>query len=263
MADTNDNDPDMEMILADMAREFLEGCEDRIEEIDAALNALRDKHGNPGNNILEIKRHIHSLKGMGGTFGFSSISLISHALEDYFETLYDDGPDGYYDVQLFVDRIRQISEEGEEKDEEWVAQTLRELPLKAQRKSIRENDQKISILMLLPIGIQRKIVSQELSRFGFNVIIADTTLDAINKGIKLRPNIIMSSMILDDMTGTELAGIFKAIHRTAHNPFLLITSDDIKDDTREILPDNVTILRKGTNFSSDLMSFFGSRGYIG
>ena len=108
----DDNDADLAMILADLSREFLEGCEDQLAMIDEQLSKLREKTVQPEHAVLEIKRHVHSMKGMGATFGYSSISLLAHALEDYFETMFEFGPNGYYDLQLYVDRIREIDDIG-------------------------------------------------------------------------------------------------------------------------------------------------------
>ena len=128
-----EEDADLAMIFANMASEFLEACEDRLNEIDAALSSIRDKSSSSGNAVLEIKRHVHSMKGTGGTFGFSSISLLAHGLEDYFETMFVLNENGLHDVQLYIDRIREISETRENLPDEMVSLIIRNLPLKAKR----------------------------------------------------------------------------------------------------------------------------------
>lgn len=256
-----DQDADLAMIIADMAQEFLEGCADRLEEVDSALIQLRNKPGSGEHSLLEIKRHIHSLKGMGSTFGYSSISMIAHALEDYFETMFTPSEDGVYDVQLYVDRIREIADTHENLSDETASLMLRDLPLKAKRKTIRKNSQAISILVLMPKGLQRKIVTSELSQFGFSVLIAENSLDAIEKGMRMQPNLFLSSMILEDITGPELAGIFNAIKTTANCPFLLMSATDIDPEERAGYPKNVFVLRKGPKFAREFMAFFTSQGF--
>lgn len=258
----SEQDADLRMIVADMAREFLEGCEDRLEEIDAALTSLRNGEGSLENEILEIKRHTHSLKGMGTTFGFSAISLLAHSLEDYFETMFGYGKNGIYDVQLYIDRIREIVEMQENLSDDAVSLIIRNLPLKAKSRTIRKHTRALSILILMPKGLQRKIVGSELSQFGFSVLIAENSIDAIEKGMRLTPDLFMASMVSDEISGIELAGVFSAIKTTASNPFLLVASSEVDQQTQDSLTPNVHILRKGPKFSQDLLAFFSSQGYV-
>jgi len=259
----NESAADLEMILADMAQEFIEGCEDRLDEIDDCLARLRRQEGTSGNHILEVKRQIHSLKGMGATFQYPSVTLIAHALEDYFETLFEVSQDGIFDVQMFVDRIREIAESQTDLPRDEVLEMLQSMPLKARRRAITKDDKELTLLLHMPQGIQRKIIGKELSQFGFNVTIADTALDAIKAGLSLKPDVIMSTMVADDLSGIELAGVFYAINATRNCPFLLVTAEDVKPDVATELPTNVTILRKGLHFAKDLMGVMKDRGYVG
>ncbi len=251
-----DQDADLAMILADMAAEFLEGCEDRLEEIDSALHRLRSNKGSSENEVMEIKRHIHSLKGMGTTFGFSSISLIAHALEDYFESLFTVDENGIHDVQHFVDRIREVSDSRVNWPDKTVSLIIHDMPLRAKPRTVRRDGKALSILVLMPKGLQRKIVASELAQFGFSVLTAESSIDAIEKALRLQPDLFLSSMVLGDLTGIELAGIFHAVNALSENPFLLVTATDINGKVRQKMPPNVTVIRKGTGFSKDLMAFF-------
>ncbi len=259
----NETEADLEMILADMAQEFIEGCEDRLDEIDVCLTRLHNQEGVAGNDVLEVKRHVHSLKGMGATFRFPSITLIAHALEDYFETLFELSPDGLYDVQMFVDRIREISETRTDLSQDDALRVLQQLPLKARRRTITKDDRELTLLLHMPHGIQRKIIGKELSQFGFNVIIVETALDAIRDGLSLGPDVIMSTMVTDSLSGIELAGVFHAVNATRDRPFLLVTSEDLGQDVISGLPANVTILQKGMNFARDLLGVMKEHGYVG
>lgn len=257
----SDKEAELEMIIADMEREFLEGCEDRLEEIDAALETLRNVRSSGDNELLEIKRHVHSLKGLGGTFGFSSITLLAHALEDYFESLFQPDDDGFHDVQHFIDRIREVTDSGINWPDDTVTQIVRDMPLKAKRRTVRKNGQALSVLMLMPKGLQRKIVATELSQFGFHVLIAENSFDAIEKGVRLKPDLFMSSVVNEDISGVELAGVFHAIEATESRPFLLVSATPLNDVETRHFPPTVTVLEKGGNFSRDLMAFFKEQEY--
>ncbi len=257
----SEKEAELKMIIADMEREFLDGCEDRLAEIDAALEVLRADRSSGENELLEIKRHVHSLKGLGATFGYSSITLMAHALEDYFESLFQPDDDGIHDVQHFIDRIREIVDSQSNWTDETVAQIVRDMPLKAKRRTVRKDGQALSVLVLMPKGLQRKIVATELSEFGFHVLIAENSFDAIEKGVRLQPDLFMSSVVNEDISGIELAGVFYAIETTESRPFLLVSSTPLDEIETRHFPPTVTVLEKGGNFARDLMAFFKEQNY--
>jgi len=259
----NETEADLEMILAGMALDFVIGCEDQLDEIDACLERLRNHQGVAANDILEVKRHIHSLKGLGGTFRYPSISLIAHTLEDYFETLYEVSDDGIFDIQMYVDRLREIAESRVDMPHDETLEMLEKLPLKARRRAVTKNNRELTLLLHMPVGIQRKIIGKELAQFGFNVIISETVIDAISDGLSRRPDIIMSTMVSDGMSGLELAGVFYAVNATKNSPFLLVTTGSRDQNAFSNLPENVTLLRKGREFARDLMGFMKEHGYVG
>ncbi len=263
VAEINEIDANLEMIFADLAQDFIEDCEDRLVEIDDCLTRLRTHQGIANNDVMEVKRHIHSLKGMGTTFRFPSISLISHALEDYFETLFEISDEGVFDVQLYVDRIRAITESRADLPHQDTLDMLRTLPLKARRRAVTRDNKEVSLLLHMPPGIQRKIIGKELFQFGFNVTIVENALDAIKEGILRRPDIIMSTMVTASLSGIELAGVFFAVDATRGSPFLLVTAEDIDQTMFADLPANVTVLRKGRDFAKDLMGFMKDHAFVG
>ena len=259
---SQNSDPDLEMILADMRQEFIENSEDRLEEVETAISRLLADSRTPDHDTLEIKRHIHSLKGSGGSFGYPAITVWSHALEDYMETITDLGVDQLWDVQLFVDRIREVLETGVNPEDSDIASAVKSMPLRGlgrQRSSLKGG---FSVMLLMPKGIQRKIISRELTTFGFKVIIAEDSLKAVDLAITLRPDVVISSYVLDRISGLELAKVLAAIEVTAHHRFLLMTSSEELEADSQALPDHVTVVRKGRSFSTDLIKFLGAQKFL-
>jgi len=257
-----EGDPDMDMILADMRQEFIESSEDRLDEVEEVTAQLLNKNNKVEYGLLEIKRHIHSLKGLGGCFGFPAVSIWAHALEDYLEAMNYIGAEQVWDIQLFLDSIRDVLEAGRNPSDEEIAAALKSMPLKGieqERSRLRAG---LCVLLLMPRGIQRKIINRELTTFGFKVIIVESSMQAIDLAITLRPDVVISSMILDRMTGIELARILGAIDGTAHNKFLLLTASDEPATMTGSIPDNVRIAKKGRGFSRDLIKFLNDNDFL-
>ena len=256
-------DAELDMILADMRQEFIESCEDRLDNVEETLALGISGHRKIEDVILDVKRNIHSVKGLGTSFGFSSVSLLAHASEDYIETSADPRTETLQDIQLYIDRIREILDSGIDPGDDKTAEIIHSLPLfgrETASKSLRGQD--IRLLFLMPKGIQRKIIGRELSSFGFKVVIAETGISAIDLAITHKPDIIISSMVVGRLSGIELANIFNSIETTFHSRFLLVTASDPSEQKFEALPKGTTILRKGMNISKDLYQFLRDNSFI-
>ena len=122
------NTSSVDAILKQLTGEFLESCEDSLVIVDDALTRLMGG-GDLNEDFAEILRHIHTIKGCGGTFGFPAITMIAHALEDYIETAGKVGPDHLPAIQAYTDAIRDIADHGENPGDNETTEILRALPV--------------------------------------------------------------------------------------------------------------------------------------
>ena len=121
-------DPDLAMILDDLRQEFIIETRDKIEEVERMIDALRERVGSPANNLMEIKRLMHTIKGGGGSFGFPTISKIAHGFEDYLETSGEGNFASPDDLLVFSDAIASILDAGTDADDKHAQMLLRSLP---------------------------------------------------------------------------------------------------------------------------------------
>ena len=256
-----DTELDMEMIVADMRQEFIEDSGDRLDGLEQIIAELLSDKGQTAHGVLEIKRHIHNLKGLGSCFGFPAVSLWSHALEDYLELAPDVGVNQLWDIQLFIDSIRGILDAGVNPSDDEVAAAVKGMQLKGLDRGRSRSTAAQCVLLLMPRGIQRKIISRELSALGFKVIIVENSMQAIDLAITLKPEIVISSFILDRLSGIELARILNAMNSTKHHKFLLMTSSDAEDILGDI-PENVRIAEKGRAFARELIAFLNEFNFL-
>lgn len=257
------DDPDLAMILADMRSEFIEGTNDRLDEADRAITDLLEGRGDWNNNLLEVKRIVHSIKGGGTTFGFPTVSMIAHALEDYLETAGAIERGEIEDAQFFIDRMREILDMGGNPDDETAAKLLEGLPTKKRRGAKVQTQSIGNVLLLMPKGLQRKIIGQELTSFGFRVSIAENVLSAIDRALALKPDLVVASMVLDRMSGADLAGIFGAVKALRKTKVLLVTAYDLDDHVLDEIPSNAKVIHKGMTFARDFMEFLREEGLTG
>ncbi len=78
----------------DMAAELLEGfLLEAIEHLDVVGRLLPDLTDAPDkkDQLQQVRRSIHTLKGAAGVVGFPAVSQLAHRMEDVLDDLYDDG----------------------------------------------------------------------------------------------------------------------------------------------------------------------------
>jgi len=75
---------DIQDALERLKQEFIDTSAEKLDKIDRIIDKLyRAEEDDRGADYVEFQRDIHSLKGSAGTYGFDSVNLIAHRLEDY------------------------------------------------------------------------------------------------------------------------------------------------------------------------------------
>ena len=247
---------DREAFLVSLRREYVESAGDRLERLDELLDRLYMGAGST-DDLLEMQRDVHSLKGSAGTFGFPAISAIAHRMEDYIETSPELDGTRLNALQAFMDVIRAIITAEQDPDDETLKKILEDLPSSAQGdpKPAGFSDQTIRdihVLLVMPRDIQRKIIGIELASCGFRVAVADQGTDAIARGLADRPDIVVTAMELSDMSGAELSQVFHTLDRLKGSRMIVMTSYDLSAPKVRALPNDVAVVRKGELFIEDL-----------
>ncbi|MBM3951552.1 MAG: response regulator [Rhodospirillales bacterium] len=210
-------------ILERLSAEFRDSCRDAMDECDAIVGRLSKPDDDWHQDMVELQRRVHNVKGSGATFGFPAISLIAHKFEDYLEGL-ETPAKHVRDLQVFLDAIRSIAERGTNPPEEEYPALLRSLPRLRHGFTATTPAREVHILLAMPKDVQRRIVRQELASCGFDVTCADNGVAAIGLALSTRPDAVLASLVLPDMSGVELARALAAIGTTRKFPFGLLTS---------------------------------------
>jgi len=252
-------DADFEMIVAAMRDEFLTEARDKLEEIDDRLDAIDDRTGIYANHVLEVQRLVHSLKGQAGSFGFSSVSRIAHAFEDYIEIAGTQSRLPVPECRVFVSVMANILNSGREPDDEEAVMLIDSLPMPLHPGAAAGRKLRGKAIVLMPAGLQRKIMAQELVNFGFRVLIADDEIEVIDLALSGLPDLVVTSMRLGRMSGLDVARALTAIERTAHIKVAIMTADMPAASTD--LPDSVGIIRKGPTMARDFIGWMRTNGF--
>jgi CheY-like chemotaxis protein/HPt (histidine-containing phosphotransfer) domain-containing protein len=253
---------DLQSALLRLKQDFIESSIEKLDAIDETIDNIYHDRGNRGEQFYQLQRDIHSIKGSAGTHGLHLLTLVAHRLEDYLEAAPRLSNEEWRSVQIYIDEMRDLVNKGIEPEENIRNSILLRLP-HAQKTAIEFSDQKnkkVTILIVMPAGVQRKLIGAELAACGFDLSFTDRPVEAIRLVIELKPDVVISNQEFRNMTGVELAHVLKAIKITRDIPFALLTSSELK---HEMLPLGSHIIHKDKNFTSDLTDYLLSIGLFG
>jgi HPt (histidine-containing phosphotransfer) domain-containing protein/CheY-like chemotaxis protein len=248
----------MNAILDGMRGEFLADCKDKLDSVQEIVEQISDPGTDYDAALMEIKRQIHSIKGTGGTFGFPSITHIAHAFEDHIETTGNQNKIGPDVINQFLDPICQILDGGVNPNENDTRAILDTLPNQQTADSGIVIESAKNAVLAMPKDLWRKIAAQELVSIGYNVALADTVMSAIDRGLILKPELIVIGMQLDRTTGLELAGAFGQFDNTRNAKIVILSSSSKTDPGKISHLKNTAVIFKGPHFSCEIRSFLDS-----
>jgi len=252
------HDADMEMLLADMRFEFIEETRDRLERVEWQIRQIESRQGKMEDTLLELKRDIHSVKGSAAPFGFPIITKIAHGLEDYLETTGDVANVAAEDLRIFIDTIMDVLDSGDEPDDQLKEMMLKGLPSGRAQNGLKSLPRG-TIVLLMPKGVQRKIIGQELAQLGFMVTILDNPVEAIDTVLVLKPDFMITTMVQPSLSGLEMARIFSVIESMKKLKVAILSSSMTgEDDVPVDLPKKTTLIHKGPHMTRNLLAFLNT-----
>jgi CheY-like chemotaxis protein/HPt (histidine-containing phosphotransfer) domain-containing protein len=254
---------DFQEALAQLRQEFIDSSSERLDKVDVLIDRMYRQEGDGNADFVEFQRDIHSMKGSAGTYGFDSVTLIAHKLEDFIESASDLNNGQLLDIQVYVDRIRDILESGENASQDRLNEILVTLPSNGTASAITQERRTVSVFLVMPKGVQRKVITQELVSCGFNLAFANRPLEAFSLAVSLKPDLIVSSMEFSELSGLELAWSLRAVKAIRDTPIVILTSHETGKLACEKVPSDTQVIHKGPEFAADLANLLMQKGMIG
>ncbi len=230
---------DTESIIDGLKGEFILETQDRLDSLEAVLEAYRGGTRSAAKTMEKILREAHSIKGLGGAFGFPSISVLGHRIEDYLRDVSGLSEDHIRDCYLYLDCLREIIDQGEDPGQELLEIIKNKLPSRwTPTEGMDPNG--LEALVAIPAKVIRMAVEQELSALGYRVITAQTGPDALQLAISVRPHTVVLAAVLPGLWGTDVAQALCAMKATSNMRIGLLTTLD--NDRIHNLPTSVILI---------------------
>ncbi|MBT4769741.1 MAG: hypothetical protein HOO00_04355, partial [Rhodospirillaceae bacterium] len=248
----NETSDTYEQMLETLKCEFIDGTFDRLDSLEKSLDGVFSQSNLEGEPLTDFHREIHSLKGLGGTFGFPFMTMVAHRLEDYLADITSLDKDQAKDVHLYIDEIRHIAEAGKDPSEKKCAEILRKLPARVSIDAgtyAKPTD--VEVLLVTSTKILGRVVEKELQMLGFRTFNAATSIDALATALRMRPDMVIASATMDGVNGVDICRALHAMEMTREIPFIVLTSFDKGHSVLKNLPDEAAIVRSGDEFAED------------
>jgi chemotaxis protein histidine kinase CheA len=242
---------DYDAILANLEGEFIDEAEDILNEIDVIIGNLNSGQVTPKDGITELFRRAHSLKGSASIARRPSLSLIMHRMEDYLSSITSLVDKNIIDLQTFSDKARDFL--SGEAGKASGAELTRVLPAYSgeEEASSGDDSKNISALLVVTDKISAKIFEKEFNKHGLSVIRAASSMEALNLATHAKPDFIVVSGVVDELSGVDIACAIAAMPITKEIPISVMTSFERDHADLDGLPESIPLIQKN-NLSDDL-----------
>ncbi|MBB4210752.1 Hpt domain-containing protein [Rhodothalassium salexigens DSM 2132] len=248
----------------DLTAEALDAADDRIAEINRQIAAARAGEQSPETALSEIRGLANSLKGVGQTYGISVLRVLSHRLEDYLAEVKDLSDAVLDDVQVFADRTAEALETHLKASADEIAQFVRRLPAKGSAgfevSDVRVRD--IEVMLVMEPSTATRFVTRELQECGYRMTNVWSTIDAFQLVPHIRPDLVIVSNVMRDLTGVDFCCAIKAMPSTKDTLVALLTSERRDNAAFKALPEGVPVLSKSSRFGDDVTRVFSDLGLL-
>lgn len=212
-----------QQLLHEMRNGFLAEMPERCDQIEQGLLVLE---ASPGDReaFNDLYRHIHSLKGSGGTHGLVVISHICHQLENILANYNDaDLPgDMFSQALVHVDLLRRVAERARNEDDFTdIYAELSECQPKLQKTSR-------SILVAESSAMMANLCQKVLAGQQVHVTLVRDGLTALAHLTRDRYDLLVLGKELAQLNGIAVVAALRvANHRNSQLPVVLLTSNQV------------------------------------
>ena len=258
-----DVDDATEGILARLRQEFIETASDQLDNIEIKLDQFESGTGNAEEDLLNIQRAIHNIKGQGATFGFPLTGRVAHMLEDYLLNANGIRPENLADIRVYLDLMKDLISLNENIAEDDPQNLLNALPTGQVRTFSNQYTRDINMLLVMPSGLQRKMIARELLSCGFRVMRAYDSVEALSVAVDITPDIVFINYDMTPFSGRELSNVLTAVDSLRDIHIVLLTSYEAGNEKLQDLPDNVSVVHKHSDFTEDIGELLIQWGVFG
>lgn len=231
--------------------EFVDDARDRLQVMYNAIDQFNKGERGSSEVIGLIRLEAHNLKGTGTSFGYPTVSLIAHRLEDYLSGVMRLVEHQAVDVQVFLDRIAEVVDRAEQPALAETNRIIRALPVRYEFEVTDVEIRNVEVMLVTPSKVVQKKIGTELAACGFRPVLVADPIESISHAVRVPPDLLIASLVMEGLSGLDLIRGLSAMNVTKHVPMALLTSVSLDHPSLKEIPSAVAIIRVGEHFGED------------
>ena len=240
-----------EEVVSDLRREFLDELAEHTRGLQLKAEEVR-RGCCPIEDIARDARRIAvSIQGNASNLGFPMIETVAQRMENFLADVKSFPPRALEDIVKYAEILTDFVE-GREVDEDETPHFVRSLPIKLGFDENEIETRDVEIMLVMLHGTATRFVERELRQCGYRTNAVASTFEAIPQIIRTKPDLVVVSAFMPDLSGIDLAIALASMPATRNIPVAVITSLDPEDEYLGLLPAHVPVILKGPSFGDDL-----------
>lgn len=240
-------------ILERLSGEFIDDAIDRIDRVQVALENLRGGTLSRMDAMLDVSREIHSIRGSAGSFNFPLVTRIAGKFEDFISDTSDLADPPVREMQIYAEQIADLLERKAEPQGDDATALIHALPVAAPEFDptgvSATPGQALVVTSARALG---RMLARELANCGYHSDVLSDPFEAMRLAVTKQPDVILSSAVLDGLTGVDLMRAMLGMRQTAGVLKAVVSSFDADHAELRGLPKHVGVVRLGAHVSDDL-----------
>jgi CheY-like chemotaxis protein len=231
-------------MVAGLLAEFVDESQERAAELIRRIPN--------GDGLPELRRFVFDLAGQARNFGLSMLETVADQAQNYLTAIVALDDQAIDDLAQYLDLIHDLLS-GKQGSEGDIRQMVRALPV---RRGVEIDEapevRDIEVVLVMGPGTQQTFVERELRACGYRATAIPDTLKALAYATRAKPDMMIVSAVMPQLSGIDLAVALAAIPSTRNIPVAVITSLDVGDPQLKVLPPSIALIRKTSAFGDDL-----------
>lgn len=239
-----------EQIRDQLVQEYLDEANDVLNDFDVTLGNVSSDNAKASGEFLRLLGAFSVLRAQGRALETTLLDITLQRLCEYLDDLHDAGDKVLSDLQFYTSILHDIVDNN--RTEGDIGAFARSLPVRTPVDMDNIVQVDVEIMLVEPNKTVAKLVSRELRACGYRVTTLRGSIDALTYAIRTKPDMIIASAELDEISGIDLACAIGAMPLTKQIPFALLTSHDRGHEALRELPESSAVIKKGGKFGDDL-----------
>ena len=238
-----------ENLLADLRRNYLAQLPNRVDDIEQIVLDM-ENGGDYAENYETLYRHVHSLKGSGGVYGFSMVTAIGHQFEDYLALMdknYSRGAPINVDLMLgYVDVLRDVCDAFQQSS---ASLSSVEASLSALKKRATPNHRSGLIVESSPLHVS--LIKEVLSEYPVQLSTAKEGVSALHRLMTECFDFIITSQEVGELNGSALLAalrLSRSVNR--HSKVIILSSNRLDELPKQFQPD--ALIKKDSHMQANI-----------